>query len=268
MANKKQQFNKICKDIKSLKIQGATNVAKQGFRAYKMIPTSASKKKIISQRPTEPLLFNLLKKHSDLSYKQVLERLDKTQEEINKQTYKLIKNNSVIFTHCHSSSVIKALIYAKKKGKRFEVYNTETRPRFQGRITSKQLKKAKIKNTLFPDSAAQIALTKRQGTKKANIILLGADAIVKDGVINKVGSGIFAKIGKSNKIPTYILSDSLKYYPKKIKIEERGFEEVWDTKRKIKIKNPAFELIKRQNIKAIISEFGNLSYSQFLKKVK
>jgi translation initiation factor 2B subunit (eIF-2B alpha/beta/delta family) len=268
MVNKKQIFNKICKDIKSIKIQGATNVAKQGFRAYKLFPTQTSKKKLLSLRPTEPMLFNLITKHKDKTYSQISEEIKQAQDTINKETYKLIKNNSVIFTHCHSSSVTKALAYAKEKGKNFEVYHTETRPLFQGRKTARDLKKAKIKATMFPDSGAQIALTKSQDTKKANLVLLGADAILKEGVINKIGSGMFSGIAKKNKIPVYILSNSLKYYPKKIKIEERGFDEVWDTEKKIKIKNPAFELIKRKQIKGIISDLGNLSYSQFLTRVK
>jgi len=164
--------------------------------------------------------------------------------------------------------VINALIYVKRKGKKFEVYNTETRPLFQGRKTSKELKTAKIKNTMFVDSAASIALTKTQDTKKADIVLLGADAILRNGVINKVGSGMFAQIAKDNKVPFYILADSLKYSPKTLRIEQREFEEVWNTTRNIKIKNLSFELIKRKHITGIISEFRNLSYKEFLKKVK
>jgi len=76
---------------------------------------------------------------------------------------------------------------------------------------------------------------------------------------------MFSQIAYSNKIPVYILADSLKYVPK-IKLEQRESEEVW-TSKKIKIKNPAFELIKKKYIKGIISEFGNLSYKKFLKKV-
>ena len=37
-------------------------------------------------------------------------------------------------------------------------------------------------------------------------------------------------------MPTYIGSDSLKYYPKHIKSEQRGFEEIWDTELNIKRK--------------------------------
>ena len=265
--NKQKNFNQICKDIKSIKIQGARNVAITGFKAYKLFPTKQSKKKLLSLRATEPMLENILSQADKLTEKQLLTKLKQNQEIINKNIIKLIKNNNTIFTHCHSSSVIQSLIYAKKKRKKFEVYNTETRPLFQGRKTAKQLKSAKIKVTMFVDSALGVALSKEQGTKKTDLVLIGADAILKQGVINKIGSETIARIAKSEKIPTYIVSDSLKFSNKRTKIEQRHFNEVWNNK-KIKIKNPAFEFIKSKYITGIISEFGILNYKQFLKKVK
>ncbi len=267
--NKKKRFNQICKDIKSIKIQGARNIALEGLKAYKLIPTQPSKNKLLSLRSTEPMLANILKKADEITEKQLISRLKQNQEIINKKTLGLIKQNSVVFTHCHSSTVIQALINAKKKGKKFEVYNTETRPLYQGRLTANELRKAGIKITMFPDSAVSIALTKTQKTKKANVIFLGADAILKKGVINKVGSGMISQIAKQNKIPVYILTDSLKYSSKKTKIEQRDFEEVWKRAPKnVKIKNPAFELIKRKYIVGIISEFGVLSHKEFIKRAK
>tara|TARA_Y100000034_G_scaffold136953_1_gene217557 strand:+ start:14670 stop:15470 length:801 start_codon:yes stop_codon:yes gene_type:complete len=266
MSNK-SKFNKISKDIKSIKIQGARNIAKAGLKAYKLIPTQDSKNKLLKLRPTEPLLANILKKTDKLSIEQFNQKLNENQDKINKQVFKLIKDDSVIFTHCHSSTVINALTYAKKKGKKFEVYNTETRPLYQGRKTAKELKNAGIKVTMFVDSAVDIALTHSQKTRDVDLILLGADAILKKGVLNKIGSSMIAQLAKLNKIPIYVLTDSWKYSSKNIKIEQRDFEEVWDTETKIKIKNPAFGLIEKKYIKGIISEFGNLSYKEFLKKV-
>jgi translation initiation factor 2B subunit (eIF-2B alpha/beta/delta family) len=264
------QFNKICKDIKSIKIQGAENIAKSAFKAYKLIPTKQSIKKLISLRPTEPMLFNLLNKYNKLSYDELTEKLEENQEKINQEVFKLIKSNKVVFTHCHSSTVTKALIYSHKKGKRFEVYNTETRPLFQGRKTYLELKNAGIKTTMFVDSAAQIALTKEQDkeekTKPVDLILMGADALQKNGVINKVGSGIIGEIAKIHHIPLYIISDSLKYSKKKIAFEQRSPKEIWNIKN-VNIKDPAFELIEKKDITGIISEFGKLSYNEFLKRV-
>jgi len=268
MTTKQAAFNKICKDIKSLKIQGARNIAIAGFKACQLIPTEKSKQKLLSLRPTEPMLANVLKLTKQYSYKQLTQKIKKNQETINKEIYKLIKKNNIVFTHCHSSTVVQALIYAKKKKKKFEVYNTETRPLYQGRKTARELKNAGIKTTLFIDSALGIALSKEQGTKKVDLVLLGADAILKKGIINKVGSEVITQISKSNKIPVYIVTDSLKYSAKKTKIEQRDFEEVWNTSINLKIKNPAFEFVKKKFITGIISEFGNLNYKGFLKEVK
>ena len=51
------KFDKIYKDIKSIKIQGAHNIAKAGLEALKYKDQPA---KIISARPTEPALFNAI----------------------------------------------------------------------------------------------------------------------------------------------------------------------------------------------------------------
>ncbi len=257
--NKKKRFDKIVKKIKEIKIQGAKNISKAAFKAYKLIPTKESKKKLLNSRPTEPMMQNVLEMAEDHEYKKIIKHFDEAQEKINKKVFKLIKNNDVIFTHCHSTNVVNALIYAKKKGKKFEVYNTETRPLFQGRKTAKELRKAGIKVTMFVDSALGVALTKAQDkeekTKPVNIIFLGADALLKEGIINKIGSGIIARIAKEEKIPVYIIADSWKFTKTKVPIEQRELNEVWDKAPKgVKMKNPAFEFVEKKYITGIVTE--------------
>jgi translation initiation factor 2B subunit (eIF-2B alpha/beta/delta family) len=139
--------------------------------------------------------------------------------------------------------------------RKFEVYNTETRPLFQGRKTAQELKKAGIKVTMFVDSALGVALSKEQGTKKATKVFLGADALLKKGVINKVGSEVIARIAKQEKIPVYVIADSWKFTKKKIPLENRKLNEVWDKAAKgIKIKNPAFEFVKKKYVTKVITE--------------
>jgi len=265
----KKSFQQICKDIKSIKIQGARNIAKAGLEAYQLKPTQASKKKLLSLRETEPMLKHVL----DLAEKQpvpfILTHFDQAQDKINKEVLKIIKSNDIIFTHCHSTNVTHSLINAIKKGKKFQVYNTETRPLFQGRKTARELKKNKIKVTMFIDSAMAIALEKKQGTKKVSKIFIGADALTKKGVINKVGSGMLAELAKKHKIPLYVIADSWKYTPKNIGIEQRELNEVWDQAPKnIKIKNPAFEFVPKKLITKIVTEHGTQTYDKFLKTVK
>ena len=266
MKNKKR-FNQIVRDIKSIKIQGARNIAKSALKAYHTSPNKKSKNKLLGLRPTEPMLQNVLERAEKEDYKKILRHFDEAQEKINGAVIKIIKNNDVIFTHCHSTNVSNALIHAKKKGKKFEVYNTETRPLFQGRKTAKELRKAGIKVTMFVDSALGVALSREQGTKKASKVFIGADALTKKGVINKVGSEVIAQIAKVNKIPFYVIADSWKFSKKNIPIEQRKLNEVWDKAPKnIKIKNPAFEFVPKKLITGIISEYGLMAYDKFVKK--
>ncbi len=257
-------FKELLKKIKEVKIQGATNITIAGIKAMSL--KGFSEKKLLKVRPTEPLLKNSLKFAKKYGQEKAIEHIFESQKKIINYGYKVIKE--IVFTHCHSSTVINILRYAKEKGKKFKVYNTETRPLYQGRKTAKELAKDGIKVIQVVDAAAGIAMTLNH--KKKHIVLFGADAILKNGdVVNKVGSGMFANIAYDYKIPVYICADSWKFSSRNIKIEERNFREVWKKlPKKIKIKNPAFEIIKNKYIKGIISELGVLKPKKFVKKVK
>ena len=260
-------FNKICKDIKELKIQGAEAVAKAGLKALGLNHSKEAVKKIISLRPTEPLLQNSIKnalKFKDLNkgIKDSLQHLDNSKGLISDYAFKIIRRAKTIYTHCHSSTVTSALINAFKKHK-FQVHNTETRPLFQGRKTAKELISKGIKVSLYDDSEMQEAI------KDIDIILVGADWINNKGVVNKVGSSLVADISNHYKKPLYILADSWKFSNKNLKIEQRPSKEIWNYKNKnLKIINEAFDIIPKKNIKAIISELGILSFREFIRRTK
>lgn len=273
MDNKKR-FDKIIEDIKKVKIQGARNIAKAALYACSIYPRRGclahpeARNRLIQARPTEPMLANTLRNLKKLGYKRALAHFDYAQEKINRFVLKLIRHGDVIFTHCHSTNVVQSLIYAYKF-KKFEVYNTETRPLLQGRKTAIELRKAGIKVTQFVDSAIDIALERKQGTRKASAVFLGADAILDDGVINKVGSGMIAELAHYNKVPVYIIADSWKFSHNYFKIEERKVNEVWNNAPKnIRIRNPAFEKINKKYITRIVSELGILKLPVFLRKIK
>jgi ribose 1,5-bisphosphate isomerase len=271
MASGKKEFDKIVRDIKEVKIQGASNVAKAALNAYSLFPSKNSKKVLVNSRLTEPMMFHVLNLvEKKVSIKKILGHFDSTQSKINEFVFKLIKLNDIIFTHCHSTNVVKALIYAHKKGKKFEVYATETRPLYQGRRTVKELIKAGIKTTMFIDSAFATAIEKDNSKDKiySTKIFLGADALLKEGIINKVGSKSISEIARLHKIPVYIVADSWKFANKNIPIEQRSLNEIWDKAPKsIKIKNPAFEFVPKKYIAGIITELGLMKYDKFVRKV-
>lgn len=259
-------LNKALRKIKGVRIQGARDIAIVGLKVYVKNPTQKTIKKLIGVRPTEPCLVNALEFARKFGVEKALKHFELARERIAKFGVKKI--NGIVFTHCHSSTVVDILKMAKKEKKKFQVFNTETRPLYQGRKTSYELAKAGIKVTVVVDAAAGDVLDKGPVLEGANLMLIGCDAILKQGIINKIGSGMFAEIAYHNKVPVYIATDSWKFSPKPVKIEFRNYKEVWKVHDHIKVLNPAFEVVDKKYITAIISELGILKPDEFIKKIK
>jgi len=259
------RFQKIIQDIESVKIQGAENVARAGIKAFLIKPTKAAAKKINKTRPTEPLLQNAIKglmksKNPKEDAERFLKDLKKAHGTISKKGASLIRNGMNIYTHCHSSTVIDILKYAKRKRKkRFVVYTSEVEPLLQGRMTARDLAKAGIKVIVTPDLGAEHAL------KKCDLLLFGADAFTKTVVANKLGTHTLTRIAKEHHIPRYSCGVSKKF-TKKLKIEKRPGREVWDEREdKIIVINPAFDKTPLKMLSGVISEFGILPPKKFVK---
>ena len=208
--------------IKNVKIQGANAIAlaslntlakyaqtlKEGnFRENRVKLLSA-----ISQlslvRPTEPFNQNLLRSISAIinqnkisaagDFKELItgrcsflkKLINDNAAKIAVHGSKLVRTGQKIFTHCHSKTVEDIFIKAKKQNKVFSLFNTETRPLFQGRITAKNLLEHKIPVTMVADSAAEFLISETSGKDlMMDLVILGADAILPDGsIINKIGS--------------------------------------------------------------------------------
>ncbi|MEM3521971.1 MAG: ribose 1,5-bisphosphate isomerase, partial [Candidatus Bathyarchaeia archaeon] len=71
-----------------------------------------------------------------------------------------IKSGDVIMTHCNSSAAISVIKTAWRQNKDIRVFVTESRPRFQGRLTAKELSDAGIPVSLIVDSAARFFMKK------------------------------------------------------------------------------------------------------------
>jgi len=262
-----ERFKKILQNIRGIKIQGATSIALAGVKAFLLNPDKRHAIQILKSRITEPMLQNsvnflLASQNPKKQAQKLAYYIKKSDKKIFKQGAKLIKNNTNIFTHCHSSTVIGILKEAKKQKKHFVVYNTETEPLLQGRKTAEELAKIGIKVIHVPDTATEYTL------KYSDLFLFGADAFTEKGVVNKVGTAMYSEIAKRYKVPVYAAGISLKF-TKKVNLEFRSGKELWDERNKnISVLNPAFDVTPKNLVKGVISEFGILSYNQFIKKAK
>ena len=270
--------------IKNLTIQGATNVAIFGVRAFakhaKTVPLKDQElydhlesvvKQLSSVRVTEPALRNGLryvmtgirqegKETAEVHGHDYINLINQAKLKIFKTGAERIQDGSRVFTHCHSSITVGIFLEAAKQGKDFEVINTETRPLYQGRKTARRLLENNIRVTHIVDSAMRWAMN----VFKPHMIFMGADAITVEGVaLNKIGSRLCALASEEEHIPLYICTSLLKYdqgtsIGRLSEIEMRAPFEIWneDVPLGIKILNPAFETIDRNNISAYITEAG------------
>ena len=287
-----ESIQTVARKIKQLEIQGATNVAIAAVKAI-AISTSQTEAKskrefieelfqakeiLFATRETEPLMRNAVRyiisqvqesnekstaklvKIVSLASRRFLADLADSKETIAKIGAKRIANRQVILTHCHSSTVTHLLKKAKQEGRNFELVCTETRPLFQGRITAKEMLSLGVKTTFITDSATRFFMN------RVDLVITGADAITSEGnVINKIGTSMVALVAQEARTPFYVVSELLKFDPATVhgnyeRIEERSPNEIWkNAPKNLIIRNPAFDVTRRNFIHGIICEEGIIS---------
>lgn len=264
-------YKEIIEGIKSLKIQGAEKIAVAAVEAFALklketqdpAELESARRELTATRPTEPALRNALL-YCISNYKQnpdvgnfVINYFKESKQKIADIGAKKIQNGMVVFTHCHSSTVEEVCKKAKEQGKKFTVYCTETRPRYQGRITAEDIAALGIPVVHFVDSAGRTYL------KKADLFLFGCDAVTAEGKIyNKIGTENLVEFANEYRIPTYSVTNSWKFDPQTAagfeeEIEQRDPKEVWDNPPPgVTIMNPAFEIVPPDILTGIITELG------------
>ena len=178
-----------------------------------------------------------------------------------------------ILTHCNAGSlatvdygtalgVIRAAI---EDGKKIKVIACETRPRLQGaKLTCYELMRDNIPVTLISDTMVGYVMSKGLVDK----VVVGADRIVKDAILNKIGTYNVAVLAYEHDIPFFVAAPMSTMDPSISSddaiIEERNPEEIANigyeriAPKGVKIINPAFDITPLIYVDAVITEKGIL----------
>ncbi len=197
---------------------------------------------------------------------------------IGKHGAKLIKDGDTVLTHCNAGSLatvdygtaLAVIRAAWKEGKRIKVIADETRPLLQGaRLTAFELMKDGIPVTLITDNMAGYFMS--QGV--IDKVVVGADRIVRDAVINKIGTYSVAVLAHEHGIPFFVVAPTstfdLTKKAKDVTIEERSPDEVTNigstriAPEGVKVMNPAFDVTPIKYVTAVICEEGILTRRKF-----
>ena len=194
----------------------------------------------------------------------------------------LINDGDVILTHCNAGELatveygtaLGVIRAAWKQGKKIKVIATETRPLLQGaRLTAYELKRDWIPVTLITDSMVGYVMHKRL----VNKVVVGADRIVQDAVVNKIGTFTIAVLAHEHGVPFYVAAPKSTFdlgrSSTDVIIEERKPAEITHYGGKqvaaegTGVLNPAFDITPLKYVSAIIYE-GGVYYKKDFGKFK
>lgn len=263
-------------DITTLKVQGATNVALTVLDTLETLRNQTSDisvtslqeigKRLANARPNEPLAQNAIRYIFSDPANSVQEKIIQFRKfiEDGKQSIpdngkQCIQEGKTYLTLCHSSTTVALFQKALEAGTKFKLFVSETRPRFQGRITAKELLDAGLTDVTMVIDTVAISLLEEQ-KEKIDAVFIGADLLSDTGFVNKVGSLALTACANRHDIPVYSLSTLLKFDPRPFEpkmIETRSPDEIWkDAPKNLKFFSPAFDFVPYYPNVHIICEEG------------
>lgn len=160
----------------------------------------------------------------------------------------ILKDKKTILTYSYSSTIFRVL----RTFPEFNIIVPESRPNFEGRKLALKLQDAGLRVIFITD--AEIS----RFIRRVEIVLIGADRVTENSVINKVGTKGIALLAKEFQIPCYIVCGLDKFLSKKefpFKEEAKNPEEIW-AKKGIEVVNFYFEEIPLKYFTAIITPQG------------
>jgi len=155
-----------------------------------------------------------------------------------------------LITLTYSSAVIEVLGRLRPR----RVIVSESRPLYEGLRMARALAGQGISLTLITE--AQMALF----VSEAEAVVVGADSVRPDGsFVNKVGTHLLALAARAEKVPLYVLADTLKVaapsQPQRFAVEEGERREV-TRERWLEVRNVYFEVTPARLVTAYVTEEG------------
>ena len=180
---------------------------------------------------------------------QAIERLESAPDGMAASARGVIPRDTLI-TLTYSSAVIEVLNRLRPR----RVIVSESRPLYEGQRTARALAGQGVSLTLITE--AQMALF----VCEAEAVVVGADSVQADGsLVNKVGTHLLALAARAEKVPLYVLAETLKVaapsQPQRFTVEEGKRHEV-SRMRWLEVRNVYFEVTPARLVTAYVTEEG------------
>lgn len=174
---------------------------------------------------------------------------------IAQRTAALLKDRKTVMTYSASSTVLESLLAARTAGLRFRVVVPESRPMNEGRDMMIALSKAFVPVLYMTDAAAMSMLS----AGNIDAVLIGGDALYRNGFVCKAGSRAIASLCRAGKVPLYGLCGTEKIVPRALSgrfvIADKPARELTDFKgRSAKVENRYFEIVPVRMFTGIVTD--------------
>jgi len=193
----------------------------------------------------------------------VMDHVNDSQKEIAKLGALKIKRGMSVFVHGFSHYIMNILISAKKSKVDFDVFTTESRPNYEGRLLAKELSKQNIPVKLFSDLGLRLAL------KNTDLVLLGASAISDEGkVYSGIGSELISEVANNYDIPVYVCADSWSLTDSADELNYVKSHSTQILPKGVKFMDYSFERIHPKLISGVITELGIYKPRQLVSRIR
>jgi translation initiation factor 2B subunit (eIF-2B alpha/beta/delta family) len=162
---------------------------------------------------------------------------------------------STVLTYSNSATVIAALRYAYDHGRIRRVLLSESRPAYDGRPQALAL----LAYGMTVEYSIDMALFERLA--EADVVVVGADAVFPEHLVNKLGTHALAHLARLQGIPCFSLCATNKFLPTAatalLRIAEHPGHEVWpEAPDGLAISNRYFDTTPTALLSGIVSDQG------------
>lgn len=173
----------------------------------------------------------------------------------------LIHDGDTVMMHSYSSSLMSCFEHAAKRGVKFQMICTESRPLRESRLAVKMLQSFGVPVTYITDASIWEFLP------KADLVIMGVDAMAYNGdIANKMGAALVTQLAQLCKVPVYVASEIYKLdyrtrYGYRIRLERRCKEEMilpddFESLEGIDVFNQFFDLTPANQVTGVITQYG------------
>ena len=188
----------------------------------------------------------------------IVTRIESSKEQAAENAATLIDDGDVVLIHENSSTVMATLDCALTSGKRFDLFVAESRPRFLGRKTARQLAtRDGVDVTLIVDSAVGYYVS------ECDRVLTGMSSIINETLYNRIGTYPLVATAACEEVPVTVVGSASKFIGSGFEFQTKfgpASEVTLEPAAGFDVANPAYDATPTRLLDTVVTEDGIMEF--------